>query len=143
MNGVAIMLQVLGDNVAVTALVPDHTPTGGSALSRVIAGVVPLGTPLPAVSVASVSSVDRNLLAPGVTRRVTERVQVTGMAATYPAMKAIMAAVKRAGADQMPAVAGVTDVVIHTDSAGPDFMDESASIYLGTQDFRISFNELT
>jgi hypothetical protein len=89
----------------------------------------------------SVSSVDRNVPAPGPNRRVTERVQVTVLARTYPETKAILAAARKAAADQMPVIDGLTDVTIHTDSAGPDFLDEETGIHMQTQDFRVSFNE--
>lgn len=134
MNGVIAIRQLLVGNAALIALVP---------AARISAGVLPQGTALPAVSVTSVSSVDRNIPNPGAKRHVRERVQVTVLAETYPSQKAVQAAVKKAAADEMPVVSGITDVVVHTDGAGPDFMDEAASIYLGTQDFSVSFNELT
>lgn len=134
MNGVAIILHLLANDAGVLALVDD---------TEVMAGVLPLSTPLPALSATSVSSVDENILKPGVKRRVTERVQVTGYGANYPSLKDVMKAAKRACADKMPTVTGASEIVVHTDAAGPDFMDENAAIYLGTQDFRVSFNELT
>lgn len=133
MNGVIAVRQLLVGHAALTALVP---------AARIATGVLPQGTALPAISITSVSSVDRNILQPGARRHVTERVQVTVLASTYPSQKGIQAAVKAAAADQMPTVSGISDVVVHTDGAGPDFMNEEASIYLGTQDFRISFNQL-
>jgi hypothetical protein len=105
------------------------------------AGMLPQGTDLPAISLMSVSSVDRNISAPGPKRRVTARVQVTALARTYPETKAILAAVRVAAADRMPAINGLTDVTVHTDSAGPDFLDEETGIHMQTQDFRVSFNE--
>ena len=36
---------------------------------------------------------------------------------------------------------GLFDVTVHTDSAGPDFLDEETGIHMQTQDFRVSFNE--
>jgi hypothetical protein len=89
----------------------------------------------------SVSSVDRNIPAPGSKRRVTERVQVTVLARTYPETKTILAAVRTAAADKMPQIDGLTDVTVHTDSAGPDFLEEETGIHMQTQDLRVSFNE--
>lgn len=132
MNGVIAVRVLLVADTGVTALVP---------AVRVVAGMLPQGTSLPAISLMSVSSVDRNILAPGPNRRVTERVQVTALAASYPAAKAIMRAVRAAAADRMPAVDGLTDVTIHTDSAGPDFLDEKTGIHMQSQDFRVAFNE--
>lgn len=132
MNGVIAVRSLLVAHTGVTSLVP---------IARIAAGMLPQGTNLPAISLMSVSSVDRNVPAPGPNRRVTERVQVTVLARTYPEVKAIIAAVRQAAADQMPAIDGLFDVTVHTDSAGPDFLDEETGIHMQTQDFRVSFNE--
>ena len=132
MNGVIAVRTLLVTDTGMTALVPE---------ARIAAGMLPQGTDLPAISLMSVSSVDRNISAPGPKRRVTERVQVTVLAATYRQVKAILAAVRRAAADQMPTIDGLFDVTVHTDSAGPDFLDEETGIHMQTQDLRVSFNE--
>ena len=132
MNGVAAIRSVLVANATLTALVP---------ATRISSGVLPQGTALPAISITSVSSVDRNIPNPGSYRHVMERVQVTVLASTYPTQKSIMLAVKKAAADKMPTVTGISNVTVHTDSQGPDFMNDEASIYLGSQDFRVTFNE--
>ncbi|MEX6725898.1 tail completion protein gp17 [Parapedomonas caeni] len=132
MNGVIVVRSLLVADTGVTALVP---------AVRIGAGMLAQGTSLPAISLMSVSSTDRNIHAPGPKRRVTERVQVTVLAASYPAAKAVMRAARAAAADRMPAIDGLTDVTVHTDSAGPDFLDEETGIHMQTQDFRVSFNE--
>lgn len=132
MNGVIVVRSLLVADTGVTALVP---------AVRIVAGMLPQGTSLPAMSLMSVSSTDRNIAVPGPNRRVSERVQVTVLSASYPAAKAIIRAVRAAAADQMPAIDGLTDVTVHTDSAGPDFLDEETGIHMQTQDFRVSFNE--
>lgn len=133
MNGIAAIRQLLAANQALTAIVP---------AARIAAGVLPQGTALPAISITLVSSVDRNIPAPVSKRRVTDRVQVTVLASTYPMQRQILAAVRKAAADTMPTVNGISEVVVHTESAGPDFMDEKATIYMGSQDFRVSYNEV-
>ena len=132
MNGVIAVRTLLVTDTGMTALVPP---------ARIAAGMLPQGTDLPAISLMSVSSVDRNIPAPGPKRRVTERVQVTVLAATYRQVKAILAAVRKAAADQMPTIDGLFDLTVHTDSAGPDFLDEETGIHMQTQDLRVSFNE--
>ena len=124
--------SLLAGETRVTALVPE---------ARIAAGMLPQGTNLPAISLMSVSSVDRNISAPGPKRRVTERVQVTVLAATYRQVKAILAAVRKAAVDQMPTIDGLFDVTVHTDTAGPDFLDEETGIHMQSQDLRVSFNE--
>ena len=132
MNGVIAVRSLLVADTGLTALVPE---------ARIAAGSLPQGTVLPAISLMSVSSVDRNIPAPGPKRRVTERVQVTVLARTYPETKAILAAVRKAADDQMPQIDGLTEVTVHTDSAGPDFLDEETGIQMQSQDFRVAFNE--
>jgi hypothetical protein len=132
MNGVIAVRSLLVNDTGVTALVP---------VARIVSGMLPQGTELPAISLMSVSSADRNIPAPGLKRRVTERVQVTVLARTYPEAKTLISAVRAAAADQMPAIDGLTDVTVHTDSAGPDFLDEETGIHMQTQDLRVSFNE--
>ena len=132
MNGVIAVRSLLMADTRLTALVPEP---------RIAAGSLPPGTALPAISLMSVSSVDRNIPAPGPKRRVTERVQITVLARTYPETKGILAAIRTAAADKMPQIDGLTDVTVHTDSAGPDFLDEETGIHMQTQDFRVSFNE--
>ena len=132
MNGVISVRTLLVTDTGTTALVPP---------ARIAAGMLPQGTDLPAISLMSVSSVDRNIPAPGPKRRVTERVQVTVLAASYRQVKAILAAVRKAAADQMPTIDGLFDVTVHTDTAGPDFLDEETGIHMQSQDLRVSFNE--
>lgn len=132
MNGVIAVRALLVADTVVTAHVP---------AVQIVAGMLPQGTGLPAISLMSVSSTDRNIPAPGPKRRVTERVQVTVLASSYPAAKTIIRAVRAAAADRMPAIEGLTEVTVHTESAGPDFLDEETGIHMQTQDFRVSFNE--
>ena len=63
------------------------------------------------------------------------------LARAYPEAKTIIAAVRAAAADQMSDIEGLSEVTVHTDSAGPDFLDEATGIHMQTQDFRVSFNE--
>lgn len=132
MNGVAALLQVLGADAALTALVP---------AARIMAGILPLDTALPAISVTLVSSVDRKVISAGALRHVRQRVQATVLASGYPEQQAVMAAMRRAAADSFPTVPGISRVTIHTESTGPDFMDRPAALYAGSQDFRVTYSE--
>lgn len=132
MNGVATIRQLLVGHANLTALVP---------ATRIAAGPLPQGTALPAISIALISSTDRNIPNQGTTRHVSERVQVTILAANYPSQRAVLAQVKAAAASKFPTVSGISNVTVHTDGRGPDFMDEGATIYMGTQDFRVTFTE--
>lgn len=132
MDGVAILRAILVADNALTTLVPKE---------RISAGVLGLGTELDAISITRVSGVDLNMPSPGPDRHVTERVQATALAATYPKLRSILKAIKAAAADHVGAIAGAADVTVHTDVAGPDFMDDQASIHMGSQDFIVGFTE--
>ena len=93
MNGVIAVRSLLVADAGVTALVP---------AVQIVAGVIPQGVALPAISLMSVSSTDRNILLPGTSRRVAERVQVTVLVASYPAAKSIIRAVRAAAAPWRP-----------------------------------------
>jgi hypothetical protein len=131
-NGVVALRTVLIADAGLIASVP---------VARIVAGVMSQGTALPAISLTSVSTNDLNIPNPATTRMVTERVQVTVLARTYPEQKEILSAVKIAAADTRPTVSGISNVTIHTEGTGPDFMNDEASIYLGSLDFRVIYNE--
>ena len=135
MNGVAALVAVLTANAALTEVVPED---------RIAAGVDLQGTALPKISISRISATDLNIPTPGAKRLVRELVQVTVLAADYVAQHRVLALVKAAAADRLyPTVPGITGVTIHTASAGPDFVDERTSIYIGTQDFAVIYNEGT
>lgn len=133
MDGVAIVRELLVGDSELLELVPNE---------RIVAGVLPIGTALDAISITSVSRIDRNIIAPTATRHVVERVQVTAQAATYPRMKALLRAARAAAADFIGSAAGLANVTVQTDAAGPDFMDEQATIYMSSQDFFVGYSEI-
>jgi hypothetical protein len=133
MDGVQIILELLTEDAAIEAMDP---------AVEITAGVLFAGAELPALVVSRISSNDRNIPAPGATRRVYDRVQVTALAADYPAVHDLLKAARRACADTIGTIAGASNVAVHTDSAGPDgFADEDASIRAASQDFLVSYNE--
>ncbi|MDP3650902.1 MAG: DUF3168 domain-containing protein [Rhodoferax sp.] len=134
MSGVKIIRALLAADAALTALVP---------AVRIVAGVVPQGTALPAVAITEVSRVDINALKPGAYARSTSRVQVTVMAASYPMQKQILGAVRHACRDKVGTIAGVGGVSVLLDSTGPDFNDSDTGFYMQSQDFKVSFIEPT
>ena len=133
MNGVKAIVSLLTGNAALTVIVP---------AARIMAGVLPHGAPFPQCSVMRVSATDLNIPAPADKRMVRELVQVTVLAANYPQQHQVLGLVKKAAADRLnPTVGGISGVTVHTAGAGPDFMDETASIYIGTQDFTVIYSE--
>jgi len=133
MDGVAAIRSVLVADASLVTLIPDDC---------IIAGPLPVNAPLPAISLSSISKVDRNIPAPGATRFVRERVQVTVHARNYSSQKAILRAIRHAAADRIDAtVDGIEGVTIHTESAGPDVLYEDASVWTGSQDFSLTYTE--
>ena len=133
MDGVGALRATLVADGALTALVP---------AGDIAAGPAEVGTTLPLVMLESVSTIDLNIPAPGTHRFVRERVQATVIAADYVNQKAVLRAVRKAAADTLyPAVAGISGVTIHTDSAGPDFYDADFAGWRGSQDFMVTYSE--
>lgn len=134
MSAVRIIRALLMADADLIALVP---------ASRIVAGTPAQGIALPLIAVTEISRVDRNLVKGSSTSRSTSRVQVTVMAASYPAQKSLLATVRHAARDKVGALSGLSDVAVHLDGTGPDFMDTDAAIYQQGQDFRVSFSETT
>lgn len=130
MNGATTVYQLIAGASAVTALVP---------VDQIVTGILPQGTPLPAISIGEVSESDLETIAPGAYRMTTERIQVTVMARNYDALTAAMKQVKSACDAKSPAVSGIENVIVRTLSKGPYFTNDEASIHMRTQDFRVSY----
>lgn len=139
MDGVAAIRQLLVASPEVTDLVPASGAPG--AMSRISADVLAEGVQLPAISIEEISAVDRNIPNPGLTRFVTARIQVTGHARSYPELRQLMKAIKRACADQQPEVAGLVNVAVHTSGTGPQGISGVTQARAQTQDFQVTYNE--
>lgn len=111
---------------------------------RIKAGTLPLGIGLPAIGIAEISSNDRNVPSPGLTRRVTARIQVTVMAINYKTQKDLINLVRKACSDKIEETIGdATQVVVLTSGKGPDLTIPNTEIHMQSQDFMVSYNELT
>ena len=132
MSGVAIVRALLAANAPLTAVVP---------AVRIFAGAIPLNTPLPAISIAEITGRQRNSVAMSEAKRlVTERVQVTVCAKSYPSQKAILALVRAALPLSRGVVNGFDCDSILLDGEGPDLYDSTAIIYEQSQDFFVKFS---
>lgn len=139
MDGVAAIRLLLAAEPAVTAMVP--ATAGPGEQTRMSADPLPVDVELPALSLETISTVQRNLPAPGATRFVTERVQVTGHARNYRELRMLMKAVMTACADKRPEVAGLSNVSVQADGAGPQGISATTSARAMSQDFRVHYNE--
>lgn len=134
MSAIKVIRALLAADAAVLALVP---------ATRIVAGVLPQGTALPALAITEVSRTDRNILHPGSTARSTARVQVTAIAASYATQKTLLQAVRHACRDKIGTVAGVPGVAVLLDGTGPDFNDSDTAFFMQTQDFMVGYTEPT
>lgn len=134
MSAVKILRTLLLADPAVLALAP---------AARIAAGALPQGTALPAISIAEISRTDQRPLKAGANSLSTSRVQVTVIAASYPAQKALLGVVRHACRDKIGAIAGIPGVSVLLDSTGPDFNDPDTGFYMQSQDFKVSYIEPT
>lgn len=131
MSGVAIIRGLLANNAILLASIP---------ASKIFPGVIPIGTTLPAISISQVSGGQRNTVSMiESTKLVTDRVQVTVYAKTYPFQKAYMSLVRSALPNTHGLVNSYVCDSILPDNEGPDFYDDTLVIYEQSQDFMVKF----
>ena len=74
-------------------------------------------------------------------KRWTERVQASAAGRDYEEQTQIIDMVIEAATYQIGDFAGVTEVSVILDAAGPDFVSSDPTIWYGSQDFIVSYNE--
>lgn len=130
MSDVKAVRYLLAHNAALIAVVP---------AVRIVAGVIEQGTPLPALAVTHVTTIRHQLIARA--GQCVARVQVTVLAATYPEVKSILTLVRAALPRTHGTVNGVKVESLVHDVEGPDFRDDDAGIFMGSQDVIVTYNE--
>lgn len=122
--------NLLSTNAALTALVP---------VSRIFAGLIPLGSVLPSIAYNFISGTQQTAI--GLTTiKQRSRIQVTIASKSYPEVKQVMALVIGACNLQQGIFNGVeTDSVIK-DVIGPDLRDDEIGIFYQTVDFMVTHN---
>ncbi len=132
MSDVKVVSYLLTHNTALLVAVPS---------SKIISGLIPVGTTLPAIGISHISTMRRNAVKKGVTDFCTSRVQITVQAATYPLQKSILKLIREALPRTRATVNSVMVDDILIDIEGPDLRDDEAGIYQGSQDFKVTYNE--
>lgn len=131
MSGVAIINYMLSNSSPLVAVVDE---------SKIIAGTAPLNTVLPAISIRQVSGIEHKTIKRSGTQLVTERVQVTVLAATYAQQKEILELIRSA----LPATRGTVNTFavdsITPDIDGPDLYSEEPITYEQSIDYIVRFN---
>lgn len=140
MSGVAVIRYLLANHAGVQVVIP---------ASRIMAGVLPLNTAMPALAVSQISSVPFNLLRSNEPNKMhSDRVQVTALfkgptgtpAGTgYPGLKAMLKLVLVACPSQRGTVNGVVVDSITPDMEGPDFYDDVAQMHSCSRDFVVKW----
>lgn len=130
MSGVAIICALLADDAFVTRAVPK---------TKIMAGVIPINTVLPAISIRQISGIEWKMIRRSGNEMVTERIQVTVLATTYPKQKEILELIRSA----LPTVRGdvygfVVDSIV-PDIDGPDLYSENPIIYEQSIDYIVRF----
>lgn len=132
MSGVAIVRHLLANSSPLTSAVP---------ATRIQAGVLPLGTPIPAISVTQIAGQQHNNLAMASAQYlVTQRIQVTVLAATYPLVKAALALIRAALPLSRGTINGFTCDAVLPDIEGPDLYDNELKVHVNSVDYMVTFH---
>lgn len=128
-DAVKVVRTLLAAHGALVAVVP---------AARVFAGVIPQETAAPAISVMHVSTT-RPQMVGAASGLAQSRIQVTVHADTYPRLRQVLDLVRAAVPRRPGTVATVAVVHVLPDAEGPDFTDANAKLYIGSQDFAVTF----
>jgi hypothetical protein len=132
MSDVKVVRYLLANNAPLVAAVP---------ATRIMAGALPQGCALPAISISHISTVRQQLISAGASQMCTARVQVTVHASSYKSQKDVLALVRTALPRTHGTVNGVAvDRLVHN-LDGPDFRDDTAGIFMGSVDYIVGFTE--
>lgn len=130
MSGVAVVRYLLANNAGLTAVV---------SATKIMGGVLPINTELPAISIRQVSGIEYPIIKRGNNMFVTERIQVSVLAATYPSQKSIIELVR----DALPGTRGTVNSFIvdsiTPDIDGPDLYSDNPQIFEQSVDYFVRF----
>lgn len=130
MSAEKVIYNLLSTNVALVAVVPT---------SRMYSGVIPIDATYPALCYNLVSSFDETAIGL-TTMKSRSRVQVTAVATSYPAVKALVDKIRVAcNLKRGTFNTVVTDSVI-MDNIGADYRDDETGVFYSTVDFNIVHN---
>lgn len=136
MSGVAVIWYLVKSSAGVIAVVP---------AARIMAGGLPLNTPMPAIAVTQISSVPENqhLKRDETPKAHVDRVQVTVFRknspddAGYPGLKPLLDLVLAACPSQRGTVNGVAVQGITPDLEGPDIAIPALALVTRSRDFLV------
>ncbi len=134
MSGVAIVRYLLAHDVNLLAEVP---------AARIMPGVLPLKTTLPAISIKSVDATPRRPVDASSTKNlVIERVQVTVLTKDYPKKTTLLNLIRDALPVSRGTVNGFRCDSILPDSDGPDLDDPETPVFERSRDYIVKWHEV-
>lgn len=123
-------------------LLSNNAPLASLVSTRIFGGIIPQEAALPALAYNHVSTVENSTIdANSPYGLVTSRVQVTVVSKDYPQLKNIVSLVRKACNYQRGSINGVIVNSIVRDVVGPDFIDDAASLFTQSIDFKITYHE--
>lgn len=132
MSAVKVIRYLLANNSPLNVVVP---------ADKIMAGKLPQGIVLPAISIMHIVTTRRRQVRPTTTEFCTSRIQVTVNAPNYPDMSAVLLLIRAALPNTKGLVAGVKLDCILPDSDGPDFGEDEIGSCLRSKDYIVMFNE--
>jgi len=124
---------------AIRALLIAHAPLIAQVpATRILPGLIPLGTVLPAIAYNLISGVPQKSIDMS-TQIVRARIQVSVQTKTYPQQKQIIELIKAACDAKQGTIAGYHIDSVMADIDGPDLRDDDAGIYMQTVDFIVKY----
>ena len=130
MSGVAIIRSILANNGNLVSAVTSD---------KIIAGVAPINTSLPVVTVTQISGIEYHLIKQVGVQLVSDRVQVTVLANSYVQQKQLLELVRSAVSSTRGTINGfpVDSIVRQID--GPDLYSDDPVMYEQSSDYIVRF----
>jgi hypothetical protein len=124
---------------AINYLLRNHAPLVAKVpTTRMFAGLIPLGTTLPAIAYSFISGVRTKNIDMG-DQIVRSRIQVTVQTSSYASQKEIIDLIIAACDAKRGAIGGVIVDSIMADLTGPDLRDDDAGIFMQSVDFIVKY----
>lgn len=134
MSGTAIIRALLAAHPPVRDLIPDER--------RIVAGILPQGSAVPALSVHTVDADELPTLARNLSvKTIRERVQVTALAVDYVVMKRLLKAAALGPGVHTGVVLGIRVKSILPAGVGPEIPPGDDRINEQSRDFMVTYTE--
>jgi hypothetical protein len=130
MSGVAIIRSILANNGNLVSAVTSD---------KIIAGVAPINTSLPVLTVTQISGIEYQLIKQVGVQLVSDRVQVTVLANSYVQQKQLLELVRSAVSSTRGTINGFAVDSIVRQIDGPDLYSDDPVMYEQSIDYIVRF----